>query len=234
MRKLALAVRHVAFEDLGVLAPLLIERGYELRYLEAGAEPLDAERLASPDLLIVLGGPIGVYDTDRYPFLAAEQHAIAARLAQGKPTLGICLGAQLMAQALGAQVASAGRAEIGYAPLTLTVEGQDSPLRAIGTVPVLHWHGDAFAIPDGAARLAQTPGFPNQAFALGPRILGLQFHLEADHAQIERWLIGHAHELSAHGIDPRTIRRDAALHGPALARAARAAFTAWLEGLQGG
>ncbi|OZI34293.1 glutamine amidotransferase [Bordetella genomosp. 10] len=231
MSKTALAIRHVAFEDLGVFGPLLAERGYAVRYLEAGVDALDVDTLTRPDLVIVLGGPIGVYETDRYPFLQAEREAIAARLRQYKPTLGICLGAQLMAGALGAEVSATGRAEIGYAPLELTEDGQRSVLGGLGATPVLHWHGDQFGIPNGATRLAQTPGFPNQAFAIGPHILGLQFHLEADDRQIERWLIGHAHELAARGIDPRTIRADAAKYGPALADAARGVLAAWLARL---
>ncbi len=233
MKRTALAVRHVAFEDLGILVPLLEERGYEPRYLEAGVDPLDADSLASADLAVILGGPISVYETDHYPFLRAEQRAIAARLAVGGPTLGICLGAQLMARALGAEVAATGSAEIGYAPITLTDQGRASALQGIGLVPVLHWHGDQFSIPEGAARLAQTPGFPNQAFSLGPRILGLQFHLEADHTQIERWLIGHAHELSARGVAPQAIRRDAARYGRSLEQAARTVFGTWLDRLDG-
>lgn len=225
----ALAVRHVAFEDMGILAPLLVERGYDLRYIEAGVDPLDAHSLLAADLAVILGGPIGVYETDRYPFLSGELQAIAMRLQQGKPTLGICLGAQLMARALGAEVKSTGRVEIGYAPLTLTEQGCDSVLRDIAAVPVLHWHGDQFAIPDGAVRLAETPGFPNQAFSIGSKVLGLQFHLEADYAQIERWLIGHAYELSVRGVSLDALRRDAAIHGPALAHAARTIFAAWLD-----
>ena len=232
MNRTTLVVRHVAFEDLGILAPLLAERGHAVRYLEAGVDPIDAPTLLAADLVVILGGPIGVYETERYPFLASELQAIAARLGQDRPTLGICLGAQLMALALGAEVAPTGRVEIGYAPLTLTGEGQASVLHGLGTVPVLHWHGDQFGIPATATRLAQTPGFPNQAFCAGPRILGLQFHLEADHRQIERWLIGHAHELSARGIDLQAIRRDAAQYGDALAHAANGVFSAWLDGLE--
>ncbi|WP_454696518.1 glutamine amidotransferase [Achromobacter aegrifaciens] len=227
----ALAIRHVPFEDLGILAPVLEERGYSVRYLEAGVDTIDAATLGNADLVVILGGPIGVYETGRYPFLEQELRAIAHRLRQDKPTLGICLGAQLMAAALGAEVTSTGRAEIGYAPLTLTPQGQDSVLSAVQAVPVLHWHGDQFAIPEGAARLAETPGFPNQAYALGPRILGLQFHLEADSAQIERWLIGHACELSLRQIDPAVIREDARRHGQELERCARAAMEQWLDGI---
>src|ERR1700751_192423 len=231
MSRSAVAVRHVLFEDLGILAPLLTERGYSIRYLDVGVDLVDAAILSSADLVIVLGGPIGVYDTDRYPFLADERAAIGMRLALDKPTLGICLGAQLMAQALGAEVTATGRAEIGYSPLTLTDHGRASVLTSLESVPVLHWHGDQFGIPTGASRLAETPGFPNQAFSIGARILGLQFHLEAEPMRIERWLIGHAHELAAHQVDPGTIRRDAGRFGQNLARVARTTFAAWLDQL---
>ncbi|MBT2119297.1 glutamine amidotransferase [Dyella sp. LX-66] len=231
MTRTAIAIRHVAFEDLGLLAPMLAERGYAVRYLEAGVDAIDAGVLDAADLVVVLGGPIGVYEVDRYPFLASERAAIAAHLAARKPTLGICLGAQLIAQALGAEVASTGKVEIGFGALTLTDEGRASVLKEIGTVPVLHWHGDQFAIPAGAQRLAQTPGFPNQAFAIDRHVLGLQFHLEVETTQLERWLIGHAHELAAHRIDPNSLRRDAAAHGSALTHAARGIFAAWLDGL---
>src|ERR1700741_4560300 len=105
MAKTCLAVRHVAFEDLGVLGPLVSARGYDVRYHDAGIEAFEGDTLVAPDLVIVLGGPIGVYETDAYPFITAEIAAVAARLAANKPTLGICLGAQMRAAALGARVA---------------------------------------------------------------------------------------------------------------------------------
>jgi GMP synthase (glutamine-hydrolysing) len=232
MNQSALAIRHVAFEDLGVLRAILTARGYSVRYLEAGIDPIDPTVVSTPDLVIILGGPIGVYETDRYPFLAPERTAITARLALDKPTLGLCLGAQLMAQALGAEVKATGRVEIGYSLLELTESGRTSVLADLESTPVLHWHGDQFEIPEGALRLAQTPGFPNQAFAIGKRILGLQFHAENDHTQIERWLIGHAHELAAHGLDPGTLRRDAAEFGPGLTKVATHIFGRWLDELR--
>ena len=166
MSQTALAIRHVAFEDLGILGPLLTERGYSIRYLEAGIDPIDTTALSSPDLVVVLGGPIGVYETDRYPFLVQEQAAIAARLTLSKATLGICLGAQLISRALGAEVRSTGRVEIGYGLLGLTDPGHKSVLAGLESTPVLHWHGDEFEIPAGASRLAQTSGFPNQALVM--------------------------------------------------------------------
>ncbi|MDA2806048.1 glutamine amidotransferase [Nocardiopsis suaedae] len=227
----AVALRHLAFEDLGILGPILERRGYRVSYLDAGVDALDGDTVQGADLLVVLGGPVGAYETGTYPYLAGETEAVARRLEAGAPTLGVCLGAQLMALAAGADVTAAGRKEIGYAPLGLTAAGEASPLKHLAGSPVLHWHGDEFAIPEGAERLAETPDFPNQAFSLGANALGLQFHLEADHTRIEQWLIGHANELAAAEVDPRTVRADAAAYGPALAEAAEAVFGAWLDGL---
>ncbi|MHC9085973.1 glutamine amidotransferase [Luteimonas sp. RIT-PG2_3] len=228
-----LAIRHVALDDLGLLAPVLDQRGCRVDYVTAGVEHLDTEAVIAADLLVTLGGPLGIRETTRTVFLTEERAAIAERLALGKPTLGICLGAQLMAQALGADVTSNGTREIGYRPLTLTDAGHASSLRHLGPVPVLHWHGYQFEIPAGAKRLAETPGFPNQVFSVGPGILGLQCHLEADYTRIERWLTAHTQTLIEHRIDPEQIRRDAAEHGPALSMAANRVFADWVDGLRG-
>ncbi len=120
MSRSCLVLRHVAFEGLGVLADLLPAYDFVTRIREIGVEPLPEAEIAACDLLIVLGGPIGVYETEAYPFLVAEIAAISARLEAKKPTLGVCLGAQMMAAALGAKVAPGPAKEIGYAPLSLT------------------------------------------------------------------------------------------------------------------
>lgn len=230
-----LVVRHVMFEDLGTFEPVLRDRGFEVRYLDTGVEPIDKALLNDVPLLIILGGPIGVSDVEAYPYLREEMDAISSRIESGKPVLGVCLGAQLIAAALGAEVAPTGGVEIGYSPLTLTPEGADSPLAVLEGAPVLHWHGDQFAIPDGAERLASTPGYPNQAFVYGPdqQVLALQFHPEADHERIEQWLIGHSGELAAHGLDPREIRRDAQAYGPELAEKAGDMLNRWLDNSNG-
>ena len=136
MIKQCLAVRHVAFEDLGLLGPLVAARGYGVRFHDAGVQPFNAETLLEPELVVVLGGPIGVYEQETYPFIADEIAAVAARLQADKPILGICLGAQMMAAALHAKVAPGQVKEIGWAPLTLTGDGQRSPLAPLGATPV--------------------------------------------------------------------------------------------------
>lgn len=235
MMKTALALRHVPFEDLGLLGPLLEQHGYAVRTLDAGVEPLSNAADPEPDLLVVLGGPIGAYDEASYPFLTETLALVRQRLARQQPVLGICLGAQIMARALGAPVAPMGHKEIGFAPLTLTPAGQRSVLAPLvhgaNGVPVLHWHGDQFGIPPGTEALAATALCPHQAFAVGAHALALQFHLEADLSRIEQWLVGHACELAAAGVDLQALRRGALTHGPALTLAAQAVFGAWLDGL---
>jgi GMP synthase (glutamine-hydrolysing) len=228
-RKTALALRHVAFEDVGVWAAPLDAAGYDLAYADVGCGPLPLARIHACDLLIVLGAPIGVYETEAYPFLVEEIAAIKRRLAARRPTLGVCLGAQLMAAALGARVAPGPGKEIGYAPVELVPAAKASPLAAIEGLNVFHWHGDAFDLPSGAERLAATALCANQAFRIGDWALALQFHLEADPGAIESWLIGHTVELAKAGIDPRTIRADARRYGTPLAAAGRAALQRWLE-----
>ena len=229
--KTALAIRHVHFEDLGVFEPVLEQRGYAIRYVEAGLDDLGVVDPAVPDLLVVLGGPIGAYEEDRYPFLRSELDLIAARLKSGKPILGICLGAQLMALALGAAVKPGPAKEIGWGPLTLTDAGRESPLGHFGAAPVLHWHGDMFELPAGAERLASTEACPNQAFSLGPSVLGCQFHPEAGGTGFERWLIGHAAEIAGAGLSPEALRQETGRYGPASAERGRRMIAGWLDRL---
>ncbi|MFY0480011.1 glutamine amidotransferase [Achromobacter marplatensis] len=231
MTRSATAIRHLHFEDLGTLEPLLRERGYDVSYVDATALDLPAFDALAPDLLIVLGGPIGAFDDAAYPFIGDELALVQRRLAAGGPILGICLGAQLMARALGAKVYAMGVKEIGFGPLQLTQEGRHSALGGLGDTPVLHWHGDQFDIPAGATRLAGTAIGQNQAFSLGDSVLGLQFHLEADTRLIERWLVGHACELAQAGIDPRALRAQAQAVQERLAAASGAVFRAWLDGV---
>jgi GMP synthase-like glutamine amidotransferase len=131
-----------------------------------------------PDLLVCLGGPIGAYEEAAYPFLRDELALIERRLAAARPTLGICLGAQLMARALGARIYPAPAKEIGWGEVRLSEAGQKGPLRHFAGVPVLHWHGDTFDLPKGAELLASTVLCANQAFAFGRYALAFQFHPE--------------------------------------------------------
>ena len=226
-----LVLGHVAFEDLDLLAPIIAAQGYDIRYLQAGVDRIDTAGVKTAELLVVLGGPIGVYEADTYPFIRDEIAAIRARFELDKPVLGICLGAQLMAAALGARVAPGPAKEIGWAPVTLTEAGKRSVLATLATTPVLHWHGDNCELPVGCERLASTEHCPVQAFRRQPWQLALQFHLEVDAARFERWLIGHTVELNRAGFAPNALRTQARAQGTATARAGRAVFSAWLQSI---
>ncbi|HSO42643.1 MAG TPA: glutamine amidotransferase [Rhodospirillales bacterium] len=230
--KTAVAIRHVAFEDLGTFEPVLAAAGYTMRYLEAAGSELSAPGAAADaDLLVILGGPIGAYEEQSYPFLADELRLLESRVAAGRPLLGICLGAQIIARGLGARVYPGSVKEIGWAPIRLTPEGSRSCLRPLGAdVPVLHWHGDTFDLPGGATRLASSAHYENQAFAYGTAVLALQFHLEVEPARLERWFVGHSVEIAATpGIDVPGLRRDSRRHGPAVQAAAAKVLADWLN-----
>lgn len=234
MTRTAYAIRHVAFEDLGLLQPILTDHGFTIEYRDAGIDPLNTREVREADLLIILGAPVSVNDTQNYPFLFEEVELIKARLEAQKPVLGICLGAQQIAVAAGAKVRSMGLMEIGYSPVELTEAGKASPLAPLGNSPVLHWHSEEFSIPAGSATLANTPDFDNQAFTLTsdqgvPFALALQFHLEVDPRRIEQWLIAYSTDIEASGLDVGTIRREALIYGDELTTTATTIFEGWLQ-----
>ncbi len=220
------ALRHVGFEDLGVWDPALTARGASITYLQAGVDAL--EPLIGADLAVVMGGPISAYDA-RYPFVADEIAAVRARLDRDAPTLGVCLGAQVMAAAAGARVYP-GQPELGWGAVELTLAGAAGPLGPLAGAPVLHWHGDTFELADGAALLASTAANPHQAFSLG-KSLALQFHVEVDARAIDTWLVGHAHELAATGVDVVALRAESHRVADEAARAGTAVLAAYLDGI---
>jgi GMP synthase (glutamine-hydrolysing) len=226
--KRALLIRHIAFEDGGSLIPVLEERGFACRYFEAGMKDFRHLNALDDDLVVSLGGPISVNDKNLFPFLGEERQLLEKRLRADRPTLGICLGAQLMATALGGTVGP-GTKEIGWSKISLTPQGSDSALLRLDT-PVLHWHGETFSIPEGATRLAYTEACQNQAFAFGRRALGLQFHPEATPRGLERWYIGHIGEIAqTPGVSVPELRRATEIHGPALIQAATKFWNSWLD-----
>ncbi|MHA1518181.1 MAG: glutamine amidotransferase [Alphaproteobacteria bacterium] len=227
--KNAVAIYHVAFEDAGTLGPVLEERGVGLTYLQAGCD--DLSPALDADLVLVLGGPIGIYEIERYPFLKDELTTIEKVVKEGTPVVGICLGAQALAAVLAARVYPGPRAELGWDALTLTNDGKTSPLGVLDGLHILNWHGDTFDLPTGATRLASTTLTPNQAFSYGPKVLALQFHVELPERDMERWLIGHTLELAKNNVDLAQMRAETARCAPAVNDASRTLFNAWLDNL---
>jgi GMP synthase (glutamine-hydrolysing) len=230
-RRSAVALRHVAFEDLGLLSAVLDREGWDVSFCDAAIDDVTHRSIEDADLLIVLGGPIGVYEADAYPFLTRELGLLERRLAQSRPTLGICLGSQLMARALGARVYAGPVKEIGWGRVTLTDAGAKSCLAPLAdeAAEVLHWHGDTFDLPDSAIRLASNDAYQNQAFAYGRHALALQFHLEADPRQLEEWYVGHAAELSGAGVAVQQLRAATAAIADRLPAQADRIFTRWIR-----
>ena len=185
-----LVFRHVEIEDLGLIAPIMEAEEILYRYVDLFRGDPVPERLDKIGGIVLMGGPMGVYDEDRYPYLVAENRLVQEALDADLPILGVCLGSQLIAKAAGARVFKGPRREIGWLPIRLTAEGEKDPVMgALREAPVvLHWHGDTFDLPEGAVHLASSERYPHQAFRIGRRSYALQFHLEVDPRMIDRWL----------------------------------------------
>jgi GMP synthase (glutamine-hydrolysing) len=229
----ALVLSHLSFEDIGSLDVPLRERGFDIETVDVATVCFPLQQAESCDLLVVLGGPIGVYDQQNYPFLKDEVACIGQRLAARKPILGICLGAQLMAAALNARVYPGKHgAEIGWSPLQAAPNANPpewfSPLLTSG-LSLFHWHGDTFDLPPGALHLAKTEVYANQAFVIGDFALGLQFHPEVTSVGLERWYVGHACELHHTGISASSLRSSGRDHAAALEKAAAHFWKLWLD-----
>jgi GMP synthase (glutamine-hydrolysing) len=232
--KKAWAITHVAFEDLGSFEQTLKESGFEIEYLHAATDDLDMIRPETDDLLIILGGPISVNDEEEYPFLQTELDLLKERLAANMPTLGICLGAQLIARALGSRVYPGPHKEIGWSPIQLNDAGSRSALRHLvgDGVSVLHWHGETFDLPEAAGLLASTELYPNQAFEYG-KALALQFHPEVTSRGLEQWYIGHTGEIHrTEGVSVNQLRGDGRQYADTLQGRAYLFLNEWLEDVE--
>ena len=206
-----LVLQHIDCEDLGTIEQAMIHRGISYRYVRLfDGDPLP-EDIKNYSGLIILGGPMNVYEEDVYPYLKDEDILIKEAVKRRIPVLGICLGGQLIAKATGAKVNKGAKKEIGWYDLLLTPGGKadkvfkNSPER----LTVFQWHGDTFDIPSDATHLAGSVLFPNQAFRIGDNIYGLQFHLEVTQKMISRWINEYKDELSSLDyIDPEKIIKD--------------------------
>jgi len=230
--KRALVIRHVDHEGIAGYREPIEAAGYEIERVAAhqtGCAKLD---ILAPDLVVVMGGPMGVYDTDKFRWLTDEITAIRHRLAADRPTLGVCLGSQIMAVALGAAVRKGPVREIGFAPIELTEAGLGSPLRHLADTDMLHWHGDTFEVPDQCDLLATTAPYA-QAFARGRNALALQFHAEmGEDPRFEQWLANDAADIAEVGETPERLRAAHDRLGPRAVRAGQAMIAEWLAGLE--
>lgn len=209
--KRILVFQHVPYEPLGTLNPQLKDAGFRIRYVNFSRQPEAQPSLDGYNGLVVLGGPMGASQTDRHPHLTTEIELIRQAVHLRLPVLGICLGAQLLARALGAKVGRSSKPEIGWHTVSVPEQAGDDPLfrHFKPSQRIFQWHSDTFALPKGATHLASSEVCPNQAFKYGDNAYGLQFHLEVDRRLIERWLKVPAHqrEIEAMGgeVDPERV-----------------------------
>lgn len=230
--KTGLIIRHTPYEGLAGFREPIEAAGYALDRVDVtdpGFSSLDFE---APDLLLMMGGPMGAYEQEAHPWIAHELERLAERIQRGLPTLGVCLGAQMIAAAMGAEVRPGPVKEIGFAPVALNHAGADSPLRHVAEVPMLHWHGDTFDLPDGVELLASTPAYAHQAFRRGPELLALQFHAEmGEDPRFEAWIENGSAFIAEAGTSAERLRDAHGSHGLAAVAAGRAMIAEWLRGL---
>jgi GMP synthase-like glutamine amidotransferase len=185
-------LQHVPFEGLGSIESWLQKTGYEIsstRFYSADVLP----EIEDIDLLVVMGGPMSANEEEDYPWLVKEKYFIKSVIQAGKPVLGICLGAQLIANSMGAEVFPNSEKEIGWFP----VKAVDPEIRSVFRFPdeleVFHWHGETFRLPHGAVQIAESEGCKNQAFQIGGNVIGLQFHAEMTSQSVQA-IIEHCKE----------------------------------------
>lgn len=204
---------------------------YALDRIDVDDRNFGALDLCAPDLLIMMGGPMGMYEQDIHPWIPCQMRRLAQRLEAGRPTLGVCFGAQMMAAALGARVSPRPAKEVGFEPLRVTETM--SPLRHVAGVPVLHWHGDTFDLPDDVELLASTNTYRHQAFRRGSNILALQFHGEMGlDPRFDEWLRQWPEAVIETRKCAAGMREQHARFGPAAVAASRRMVAEWLVGLR--
>jgi len=227
-----LVLRHVEHEHIGTLASSLEQAQFQHRYVDLFRGDPVPETLGQFYGLIVMGGPMGVYEMDRYPFLEQEQKLIRRTAEANLPVLGICLGSQLIASSLGARVFPGPVKEIGWFPVEVTAPEDSFTAGLPPSFMGFHWHGDTFDLPDGALRLFRSGLYENQGFRWGQNVLALQFHFEVSPTMIEKWLQdeGCCAELAAiQDINPETIRRQTAEGAEKLEELGRQIFGQFLK-----
>jgi len=230
--KTALIVRHVPYEGIAGFREPIELAGYVLDRIDVSDPAFPEADLVSPDLVLLMGGPMGVYEREAHPWIGHEIERLKRRLDADRPTLGVCLGAQIIAATLGADVYPGPEQEIGFHPVETTQAAAGSPLDTLGATPVLHWHGDTFDLPPDTEWLARSARYAHQAFRRGNTLLALQFHAEMGlDPRIDHWIANSAQSLATLGLEGPGMRADYDRLGPDCVAAGRAMIARWLAEL---
>jgi GMP synthase (glutamine-hydrolysing) len=229
-------LQHIAPETPGLAGRAATSSGLALKYVRPFEGETVPHDLGDAAALIVMGGPMGVYDSDRYPYLEGEMRLIEQALSAGSPILGICLGSQLLASVLGSSVVKGKQKEIGWHRIKLTADAFVDPLfkGLESSFIALHWHGDIFDLPSSATSLASSELTQHQAFRYGASAYGLLFHMEATREIVEGMVRSFPEELAEVNLAPRAVLEGADLHLPALSDRGSRVFGAWADLVQGG
>ena len=224
-----IVLQHAECEALGTIEDALRVKALRTRFVRPFAGESIPDEVHGAKGLIVMGGPMGVYEQERYPYLRDELRLIERAATTNKPVLGVCLGSQLLAHALGGKVSKQTQKEIGWYPVRLTDEAVIDPLWA--DVPreftAFHWHGDVFSLPPGATSLASSAFTEQQAFRYGTKAYGLLFHLEVTRPHIDGMVETFRQELEEAGIDSMTVLQPIPEHLPALQVVGTQVFEHW-------
>lgn len=230
--KTVLAIQHVGYEDLGSFEPILKTRGFDVRYVCSRSFDYKGIFAYDPDLVIDLGGPMGVYEDEKHPWIPNELQFITERIECEKPLMGICFGAQMIARALGANCYKGPQGkEIGWSKITVNNQGMKSPFRHFdgSLTHMMHWHGDTFDMPDGAVLLASSDKYQKQAYSYGDHILAMQCHPEITEAKLRLWYASDKGELAEVGKDIETMKRDAEKYASRLTIQTGKFLNEWLD-----
>lgn len=230
--KRAVVIEHDPSISLGNLEPVLVQAGYAIEIVDARTADLSAIDASAPDLVVVLGNDHGVYEKNEREYIAAEEKWLAERLADERPTLGVCFGAQIMASALGGEVYKGDSTQIGYRAVEPTAAGKDSPVAVFEGVPVVQWHGDTFTLPESVTRLAGSGDYENEAFAIDNWALAVQFHPEVTQDMFVQWLAEGRESVVAQGLSEAELVNEHLALNERMQDASVAMLTAWLSGLE--
>ncbi len=228
--KKVLVLQHTAPETIGTIADSLEPKGVSVEYIRTFQDEPVPKALDGAAGLIVMGGPMGVRDQGRFPYLRDEMRLLEQAVKEEKPVLGICLGSQLLASILGSRVTAA-KKEIGWAPVRLSPQAQQDPLWAgvPASFPAFHWHGDVFDLPPDAVSLASSDMTPHQAFRHGRKLYGLLFHLEMTENMIREMIRTFSDDLLEHNLDSGWMIQKGSEYLPVTEKIGAAVFGRWAD-----
>lgn len=231
-KKTVWAIQHIGYEDLGSFEDVLRQRGFDVQYFCSRNVDYNGLFAQDPDLLVVLGGPMGVYEQEKHSWIPRELKFVEERLECEKPLLGICFGAQMIAKALGAEVYPGRQGkEIGWTDITVNEDGMKTPLRHLdgSLTKMMHWHGDTFDMPDGAVLLASSDLYKKQAYSYGNYVFAMQCHPEVTAHKLRLWYAGSEDDIKTVGKTVEQMKADAEAYNAKLSQQAALFLHEWLD-----